>query len=47
MVDRMGLEAAACECYEVTKREYARLLGIGDEDNAAAKALVYGDQPRT
>jgi len=41
IADREGLEAAACECYEVTKREYARLLGIGDEDKAAAKALEH------
>ena len=47
IADREGLETAACECYEVTKREYARLLGIGDEDKAAAKALIYEDQPRT
>ncbi len=49
IADREGLEAAACECYEVTTREYARLLGIGgeDEDKAAAKALMYEDQPRT
>jgi CRP-like cAMP-binding protein len=49
IADREGLETAACECYEVTKREYARLLGIGveDEDKAAAKALMYEDQPRT
>jgi Mn-dependent DtxR family transcriptional regulator len=39
IADREGLEAAACECYEVTKREYARLLGIGVEDHAGAEAL--------
>ena len=27
IVDRSGLEAAACECYEVVKREFDRLLG--------------------
>jgi CRP-like cAMP-binding protein len=42
IADREGLEAAACECYEVTKREYARLLGIGDEDHAGAEALEMG-----
>lgn len=26
IVDRAGLEARSCECYEVVKREYARLL---------------------
>ena len=29
ITDREGLEAAACECYEVMRREYTRLLGIG------------------
>ena len=28
IADREGLEAAACECYEVMKKEYARLLGM-------------------
>jgi len=42
IADREGLEAAACECYEVTKREYAPLLGIGDEDHAGAKTLQMG-----
>ena len=27
VLDRRGLEAAACECYEKTRAEYARLLG--------------------
>src|SRR4029077_9369475 len=26
LLDRTGLEAAVCECYEVVKREYQRLL---------------------
>jgi CRP-like cAMP-binding protein len=29
--DREGLEAVACECYEITRREYARLLGVRAE----------------
>jgi CRP-like cAMP-binding protein len=29
IVDRAGLEAASCECYEIVRAEYARLLGIG------------------
>jgi CRP-like cAMP-binding protein len=45
IVDREGLEIAACECYEVTKREYARLLGTPDEETRA-EALEYEDQPR-
>ena len=40
IADREGLESAACECYEVTKREYARLLGISDQEK---RALEYGD----
>ena len=27
ILDRVGLEASACECYEVVRSEYARLLG--------------------
>jgi CRP-like cAMP-binding protein len=27
ILDRKGLEKLACECYEVSKREYDRLLG--------------------
>jgi CRP-like cAMP-binding protein len=26
ILDREGLEAAACECYRITNNEYARLL---------------------
>ena len=29
VTDRPGLEAAACECYHVARREFARLLGTG------------------
>lgn len=29
ITDRPGLEAASCECYHVTKREFERLLGKG------------------
>jgi CRP-like cAMP-binding protein len=43
IADREGLEVAACECYEITKREYARLLGLTDTDT---KALEYEEQPR-
>jgi CRP-like cAMP-binding protein len=28
ILDRMGLEATACECYRVTKEEYDRLLNL-------------------
>jgi len=28
ILDRKGLEAAVCECYEVVKTEYSRLLGV-------------------
>jgi hypothetical protein len=27
IVDRVGLEGAACECYEVIRDEFARLVG--------------------
>jgi len=29
VTDRPGLEAASCECYHTTRREFARLLGSG------------------
>jgi CRP-like cAMP-binding protein len=47
IADREGLAVAACECYEVTRREYARLLGVPGEDRASAKVLEFGEQPRT
>jgi len=47
IADREGLAVAACECYEVTRREYARLLGVDGEYKAPAKVLEFGDQPRT
>jgi Mn-dependent DtxR family transcriptional regulator len=28
IVDRSGLEAASCECYEIVRAEFSRLLGI-------------------
>ena len=45
LADREGLEVVACECYEVIKREYARLLGVSN-DGIAVKALGHEDQPR-
>jgi len=27
LADRKGLEAASCECYEMVRQEYVRLLG--------------------
>ena len=29
ITDRLGLEAASCECYQTVRHEYARLLGPG------------------
>jgi hypothetical protein len=29
VTDRPGLEAAACECYDLVRREFGRLLGRG------------------
>jgi len=45
VVDREGLEAATCECYEVVRREHARLFGAGDE-SAPTRTLEYENQPR-
>jgi CRP-like cAMP-binding protein len=44
IADREGLEVAACECYEVTRREYARLLGIPAEE-IRTEVLEYQDHP--
>jgi Mn-dependent DtxR family transcriptional regulator len=29
ILDRQGLEAASCECYQIVRAEFSRLLGIG------------------
>jgi CRP-like cAMP-binding protein len=47
IADREGLAVAACECFEVTRREYARLLGVHGVEKAPAKILAFEDQPRT
>ncbi|HKX09399.1 MAG TPA: Crp/Fnr family transcriptional regulator [Stellaceae bacterium] len=44
VADREGLETAACECYRVIKQEYARLLGMTDEETFS-KAGEYEHQP--
>ena len=28
IVDRPGLEAASCECYDIVREEFDRLLGV-------------------
>jgi len=43
ITDCEGLEAAACECYAVTRREYARLLGTNNEDETTAKTQTHED----
>jgi CRP-like cAMP-binding protein len=37
--DRQGLEAASCECYEVLKRVYHRVMGDGREDLSSGPTL--------
>ena len=37
IVDRQGLEARVCECYEVVQNEFVRLLGY-------SKPALYGSQ---
>ena len=44
VVDRAGLEAAACECYRTDAEEYARLLG-GDTAASSSFALRDGSSP--
>jgi CRP-like cAMP-binding protein len=42
IIDRVGLERGACECYEVIREEFARLVGppfTGRNARAAAKSL--------
>jgi CRP-like cAMP-binding protein len=36
IIDRVGLEEASCECYELIRREYDRLLPKGDTGREAA-----------
>ncbi len=36
VLDRAGLEARACECYAVVKKEFDRLLPYRDEPGASA-----------
>ena len=31
ILDRNGMEAAACECYQIVKTEFERLLGLGSK----------------
>ena len=45
IADREGLEAAACECYEVVKREHARLFGA-HHDSTSARTPEYETHPR-
>jgi CRP-like cAMP-binding protein len=40
IVDRVGLEAAACECYEVIRDEFARLVGPPAPRARKAQAAV-------
>lgn len=47
IADSEGLEVAACECYEVTRREYGRLIGVGGEEKAGVKELEFEGQAGT
>jgi hypothetical protein len=38
VLDRNGLEAAACGCYRLVKREYERLLGGGGKARGLRRA---------
>ena len=39
VIDRAGLERAACECYGVISREYARLFDFGREEHFGRREL--------
>lgn len=38
ILDRLGLEAAACSCYRVLHADYERLLGLGDGQGKGSRA---------
>lgn len=46
IADREGLEAAACECFQVIKREHARVFGAA-EQTSQANALEYEGEPQS
>lgn len=39
LLDRRGLEAAACECYQTVKMEFERLLAVGAADERAGRVF--------
>ena len=41
LLDRKGLESAACECYQTVKAEFERLMG-SDDGNAGDRAVLSG-----
>jgi Crp-like helix-turn-helix domain len=45
ILDPVGLQDSACECYETVKRHYARLLGPGSKQTAAKKNQHDGSAP--
>jgi CRP-like cAMP-binding protein len=46
VLDRQGLEARACECYAVLKREHERLIRPGSRMGDAGEKVACGHSPR-
>ena len=44
IVDRQGLEARVCECYEVVQNEFARLLGWGRDTGRVPERALASDK---
>ena len=38
ILDMAELKRRSCECYEITKREFDRLLGVGSQPDIALKS---------
>ncbi|MDO8988902.1 MAG: Crp/Fnr family transcriptional regulator [Sideroxyarcus sp.] len=47
VLDRPGLEQRACECYEVVKSEFTRLIGNGDDKPAPGAVMTAGQGVRS
>jgi hypothetical protein len=44
VLDRLGLEAASCECYRIIREQYERLLErIGERPSSRRKLSLVGE----
>ena len=44
VIDRVGLEGNVCECYDVVRKEFARLLSDGQQRQCEAEMSIEGHQ---